>query len=54
MTPDAENYHDQPDILEERLSAYLDGMLDALAGLDEARVVLAGVVRRMEARRPSP
>lgn len=29
MTPDAENYHDQPDILEERLSAYLDGMLDA-------------------------
>jgi len=28
MTLDAENYHNQPDLLEERLSAYLDGMLD--------------------------
>jgi len=29
MTPDAEQFHKQPDILEERLSAYLDDMLDA-------------------------
>lgn len=29
MTPDAENFHEQPDILQERLSAYLDDMLDA-------------------------
>ena len=28
--------------------AYLAGILDALAGVEAARVVLAGVVRRME------
>jgi hypothetical protein len=30
---------------------YLDGLQDGLAGLDAARVVLAGVVKRMEKER---
>ena len=35
-------------LLPQERRQYLDGMQDALAGLDEARVVLAGVVKRME------
>jgi hypothetical protein len=33
---------------------YLDGLLDGIEGLDAARVVLAGVVKRMEPARPTP
>ncbi len=34
--------------------AYLNAMLNALAGLEEARVVLAGVVKWLDLTRPTP
>jgi hypothetical protein len=35
-------------LLAAELRAYLDGNQDALAGVDEARVVLEAVIRRLE------
>ncbi|HEV8191926.1 MAG TPA: zf-HC2 domain-containing protein, partial [Ktedonobacterales bacterium] len=43
MTPDAEHFHEQPEIIEERLSAYLDDMLDA-----EERTRLEAHIARCE------
>jgi hypothetical protein len=44
---------DDPLLFAER-RAYVDGILDALAGMDEARTVLVGVLARLRRSRRPP